>query len=110
MTVVEREVTPEVLTECEQRARTLEAAALEIEVRGWHKGLPFNEAGSVCLVGAVGFASGMTIEDSGWYLNSELTWPTSDCSLLYDFNDNAKSADEVTFLLRWRAEEIRDGL
>jgi hypothetical protein len=24
-------------------------------------------------------------------------------------NDVAESADEVTFLLRWRAEEIRDG-
>src|SRR4051812_8981863 len=104
----------EVDTEREQRARTLEAAALEIEVRGWTRGAYCCaiEGGAVCAVGAIGFAAGLTAPDSfaamgsiddaaghafGRYLS------------LMDFNDSrARDAADVTFVLRWRAEEIRD--
>ena len=112
MTVVEREVTPEVLTEREQRARTLEAAALEIEVRGWATGMGRDGEGRVCLLGAIALVLGM----------EPASWPDCQVSAAFgvnhdeddiypeDWNDApGRTADEVTFLLRWRAEEIRDG-
>jgi hypothetical protein len=122
MTVVEREVMPEILTEREQRARTLEAAALEIEVRGhakhalmWncdeaHPYSPGTIKGSVCVLGAIGCAF-------GW--NDDGTFPADDAGNAYGngltyavaFNNaDETTPEQVPFLLRWRAEEIRDGL
>lgn len=122
MSIIEREVQvlPQVegpITEREQRARVLEAAALEIEVRGHAKhalmvpsGIGFRyPEGSVCLAGAIGCAVGWdgnanfpndSLEVFGFYGISEAV----------QFNNaDERTADEVTFLLRWRAEEIRDG-
>lgn len=107
----------ETLTDTERRARILEAAALEIEVRGHccfvvcHAG-----NGSVCLGGAVLFALGrFPTPGSQWFSDSD--WAAIDV-LLNDrsfveranwsqFSDTHTPAD-VTFLLRWRAQELRD--
>lgn len=118
---VEAPAPAEVLTEREQRARTLEAAALEIEMRGWTKARNENAAGNVCLVGAIAHAMGLTPISLGdmSYHNAYRTWFGGDGSpfpgiggllRLPSWNDHvAQSAEEVTFFLRWRAEEIRDG-
>lgn len=118
--VVEREVV-EIVTERERRASVLEAAALEIEVRGWATGDAMARNGSVCLLGGIACALGEDPKDCvqwpdyaavfggpifqvGMFTRSSLD------DSLYGWNDNtSRSADEVTFLLRWRAEEIRDG-
>lgn len=52
------EAPTEVLTEREELARILEAAALEVEVRGHAKGDLHAVDGQVCLLGAVMFAEG----------------------------------------------------
>lgn len=118
MTVIERE---RVVTERERRARVLEAAALEIEVRGHATGDMENGGGGVCLAGGVGFCAGETgSRYLGWQFGAttRVWWGVGGCPLdlgnfnetIWRFNDQiAQSADEVTFLLRWRAEEIRDG-
>lgn len=104
---VEREV--EVLTEREERARTLEGAALEIEVRGWCQGRRQNAAGEVCGVGAIHHALGVDWNTAS-YDQALNVWGGPRHIDIATFNDNhAESADEVTFLLRWRAEEVRDG-
>lgn len=108
----------EVATDAERRARTLEAAALEIEVRGWATGpssVYWWDGGAVCMAGGILAAMNKTtIGDYGVadYCSADRAWygETRDCMSLWEFNDAAgRTADEVTFLLRWRAEEIRDG-
>lgn len=122
----ERQVT-EVLTERERRARTLEAAALEIEVRGWARFSSCNARGEVCGGGALLFALGAPPCESHFTdadmaaLNAVWGWRgesldsaevcNKDMLQIAPFNDNvAESAADVTFLLRWRAQELRDGL
>lgn len=116
MTVVEREV---VVTERERRARVLEAAALEIDVRGWTRRDLIACNGQVCAAGAIGLASGLA-EDAleaadGAYSHTLTVFdgkPRNQLSLCWlpSWNDStARDAEEVKFLLRWRAEEIRDG-
>lgn len=118
--------TREHITEAERRARVLEAAALEIEVRGWHQGSSLNlGTGSVCALGAGICALGGDIHDytkrGTWYTLTGRTWGTSHLEeivaghgpahyALSEWNDMPeRTADEVVFLFRWRAEEIRDG-
>lgn len=101
------------VTERERRARTLEGAALEIEVRGWNTGYLEDSTGAVCIVGAIHYAS--SDRRAGWYAYADsVWWPTPEEAArnvsLKHFNDWAESAAEVTFLLRWRSAEIRDGL
>jgi hypothetical protein len=123
MAIVEYEVETEVLTEREQRARTLEAAALEIEVRGWGRGMLMAVDGSVCINGAIGLAtviphdaqggSSHSLDHShrmGYHDVGRKTWGRSyNYERLAYFNDHLVDSAEATFLLRWRAEEIRDG-
>lgn len=119
MSIVERErQAEEVLTEREQRARVLEAAALEVEVRGWMRNMVCGFDGRVCAGGAILFAAGFTPEPGAITLGAfPGGWEAIDSAFgpdpytdIQNFNDvRAKSAGEVTFLLRWRAEEIRDG-
>lgn len=86
----------------ENKARTLEAAALEIEMRGWCKGTVQDNKGRVCLIGAVMYGS------AGAFCAADF-FPGR-VSLVSLWNDKAAvTADRVTHLLRWRAEEIRDG-
>jgi hypothetical protein len=118
MTVVEREVAPEILTEREQRARTLEAAALEVEVRGWTQFALQTKTGKVCAMGAVACAQGWI--DTGFgssrgYFDMfgprREDRPSVEYERWVEFNNAPeRTPDEVTFALRWRAEEIRDGL
>lgn len=90
--------------ERERRASTLEAAALEIEVRGWTQFTFCGRNGEVCLTGAIHHASNHESVSSD-FLNSGDGVPHP-----MGWNDTpGRTADEVTFLLRWRAEEIRDG-
>lgn len=130
MTVIERETAPvEVLSDEETRARTLEAAALEIELRGWAQGAYITDRGRVCAVGAIMAAHGATDRHLSTGIDDPVDyddliahtlgnpWPTDPCplgdsasSLLIDYNDSwAERAEDVTFVLRWRAAEIRDG-
>jgi len=100
--------------EREDRARVLEAAALEIEVRGWARLKDCDDEGRVCAVGALQFAMGENLPPGttlgvNGYTAEVSTFGKGES--LMEFNDKkALSADEVTFLLRWRASEIRDGL
>jgi hypothetical protein len=103
----------EEVSERERRARVLEAAALEIEVHGWAKGQFEDAHGAMCLVGAVHHAD--DCRDARPFARADYIWwgdwlihPEVE---LFAFNDTiATSAAEVTFLLRWRAEEVRAGL
>lgn len=105
----------ETLTDTERRARILEAAALEIEVRGWARGRCQDEHGRVCAFGAMAHASGYGdyghLAEMSWGPDA-LTSVDSPVGLMYAvpfFNDYvAESAADVTFLLRWRAQELRD--
>lgn len=113
MSVIEREqVEVEApITEREQRARTLEGAALEIDVRGWTRFWPMNPEGQVCLLGSIGCALGWDGDDSD---GAGLPWqktfgPDWIHAVTYN-DDDAESAEDVKFILRWRAAEIRDGL
>lgn len=119
MSVVEREVREEteVLTEREQRARTLEAAALEIEVRGhakyslmWpgHDDSYGNVAGSVCLIGGIFCAKGWD-GDHSRYPQGAMGFGAAIGTAVAFNNAPETTPADVTFLLRWRAEEIRDG-
>ncbi len=94
----------------EEAARTCEAAALEIEMRGWTQGAMEREDGSVCMIGAtiygLGGLSSNAFRDARWLLTGD---PYSHVPTT--FNDSlAKSGAEVAFVLRWRASELRDGL
>lgn len=122
MSIIEREgqVVPEVhgpITEREHRARTLEAAALEIEVRGWNRGEFCDAGGAVCVLGGVLFALGLDPKprefDWGTLEVAARAWGFSSKRGDFDpmqWNDHkARDAADATFLLRWRAEEIRDG-
>lgn len=124
MSIIEREVqVPEVqgpITEREHRARVLEAAALEVEVRGWCRKFAVTPEGSVCMVGAVHFAVGGTerCANDGYATLADvwgLKQPhepllVSAALKLPLWNDkDGRTAKEVTDLFRWRAEEIRDG-
>lgn len=122
MTVVASPVqqpTTQPVTERERRARILEAAALEIEVRGWTFGSFCDDAG-VCALGALaasvfGDPNGHRLCREDWY-RIDAVW--GDCAPylsvtqnLWEWNDTpGRTAAEVTFLLRWRACEIRAGL
>ena len=105
----------EVLTEAEKRARTLEAAALEGEVRGWTHSVFEAEDGRVCLVGAINKAQDYESYDR--YNNAAAVWGGhwSDMPTLAGQHDARVSYPELfdpydpAFLLRWRASEIRDG-
>jgi hypothetical protein len=93
----------------EQRASILEAAALEIEVRGRACGEAEDEHGAVCLVGALALAQGRPSQDWEFCAVEDVFWGHRRCTDdLWLFNDS-NAANEVTFLLRWRAQEIRDG-
>jgi hypothetical protein len=114
--VVERELdlAPEVLTEQERRARVLEAAALEIEVRGWtNQGVVCDDAGHVCAVGALKVSLGISPVAYITQIEADAItggFGNEDWAELPQFNDwYADGAADVTFLFRWRAEEIRDG-
>lgn len=97
----------------EERARTLEAAALEIEVRGWTQGDYCDDGGAVCMAGALKAAHGLKPHQS----ISSREW----CAWGYDdinrhnvhaptWNDAPeRTVAEVLFVLRWRAAEVRDG-
>lgn len=100
----------------EERARILEAAALEIEVRGWNQHDYCTTGGAVCALGALcvvvfGHANGQDLSAEEWELVDGAfgaCHPSAD--FLWEWNDeDGRTADEVTFLLRWRAQEIRDG-
>lgn len=115
MTVIERE---RVVTETERRARVLEAAALEIEVRGWMRGMVCGDDGRVCAAGAILFASGFVLHpgsvttggvEGGWDAVDGAFGRGVDVDIQIFNDDFQRTAAEVTFLLRWRAEEIRDG-
>lgn len=113
MSVVERELTQieAPITEREQRARTLEAAALEIDVRGWMKGNTWHDqfGERVCMLGAVACAKGLSRED--WSQAVTLKTYGDDSEQAWIWNDeSADDAEQVKFVLRWRAAEIRDGL
>ncbi len=117
MSVVERERV-EVVTDRERRARVLEAAALEIELRGWCQQTSENVWGNVCAVGALKAAIGV---DPGFTFTfadihrihgiwGSEDWYLSDDYDIVEFNDCPDTdAQDVTFLIRWRAQEIRDG-
>ena len=107
---------PGEVSEREQRARTLEAAALEIEVRGWAQGTSRADDGSTCLLGSIAMALGYEIGPGG--LDSQVSRPVvrawgrfpEDLTPI-QWNDKiARSADEVTMVLRWRADEVRRGV
>ena len=105
--------TEETLTEREQRARTLEAAALEIEVNGWAR-CDRRSDGAMCVNGAIFTTLGWDGEiwSPRWTLahrNACSVWGRGyRYEDIADFNDRHDAA-AATFLLRWRAEEIRDG-
>ena len=116
MAIVEYEAPNQSITEREQRARTLEAAALEIEVHGWAT-CDRRSTGEMCANGALWTALGW---DGSLFslrpplqLAAQATWGRSyDYIQIAGFNDQlSRSAGPVLapFLLRWRAEEIRDG-
>lgn len=115
MAIVEYEVETEVLTEREQRARTLEAAALEIEVRGWTRNYHCDKDGRVCVLGALAFASGVNVQNGDLFLTGaearidERNRAQFRCDPMEWNDEEAQSGEEAAFLLRWRAEEIRDG-
>lgn len=114
MSIIERErEATEVLTEREQRARTLEGAALEIEMRGWCQRARHLPNGAVCAVGGMQFALGGSASafDVAVYGVVDRIWGRGKNEPTVDhWNDaEGRTAEQVTFLLRWRAEEIRDG-
>ena len=123
MTVVEFsapvETPVEVLTEREQRARTLEAAALEIDMRGWAQTSNVMD-GRVCAVGAICFVKDENYDGGCALVDGKREVPFDLAARIFGggidrfhlplWNDASdRSAEDVTFLLRWRAEEIRDG-
>jgi hypothetical protein len=115
MAVVEFEAPVEVLTEREQRARTLEAAALEGDVRGWTHSVIEADDGQVCLVGAINKAQGYDGADV--YGKARKAWGGATSMPLVAGTHDARilgaalyeSEYDPAFVLRWRAEEIRDG-
>lgn len=119
MTIVEREQLDVQVDERERRASVLEAAALEIEVRGWtNAGQCSDDAGRVCMMMAINEAG--PFEHYDWFGVIEEwdplwhdQWPGyGEAALmpLAAWNDvHARDAADVTFVLRWRAQEIRDG-
>lgn len=97
------------VTELERRARTLEAAALEIEMRGWCQATREKEDGRVCLVGGIAAGESGNVWMPHAYEFAHSLFPGLD-SNPYEWNDVfGRTADDVTFLLRWRAAELRDG-
>lgn len=124
MSIVEYEQVQEV-TETEKRARTLEAAALEIEMRGHAKYYPCSFSGGVCAGGAVFFALGYEdktpYEESGFAQTFGLNgtaqaWMILNAAWGRDFYDVVNyndlyttTASDVTTVLRLRAAEIRAG-
>lgn len=101
-----------------RRASLLDAAALELAVRGWTQGEPCDEEGRVCLMGAIDatlptapmdWRAVMFTWDPDW----RLQWPEQPEGGLLPIaswnDDPGRGVGEVQFLLRWRAEEIRDG-
>ena len=124
MTVVEFsapvETPVEVLTERERRARTLEAAALEIEVHG-HAHCCKKPDGSMCMGGAILQAMGYEVRTGATFsisvagLGPERGWDVLDSIWGNDFqsvawwNDTEATPAEAVARLRSRAAEIRDG-
>jgi hypothetical protein len=103
MSVIEREQ-QQVGPEREERARVLEAAALEIEVRGWCQRKLVDDAGRVCALWAISKAAPEALVGNVWGNDVAVL------KLVVAFNDDpGRTAGEVTFVLRWRAAEIRDG-
>ena len=108
MTIVEHEPQVEV-SERERQARVLEAAALELDVRGWSRGAMERDDGTVCLVGAMHHALSTRLSESyrmaKWLLTGDRF-----STIPIRFNDTlATGAGDVKFVLRWRAAEVRDG-
>lgn len=100
MSVIEREQ-QQVDPVREGRARVLEAAALEIEVRGWCQHTLEDDAGRVCAVGAI-------VKVGPW--RGGIWGDREGGERVVGFNNaRGRTAGEVTFVLRWRAAEIRDG-
>ncbi len=93
----------------EEAARTCEAAALEIDMRGWTQGATQRDDGSVCMIGALRHALGWNDFESGNKGRYLLTGNGLSC-IPVNFNDApGRTADEVKFVLRLRAAEIRSG-
>ncbi len=113
VTVVEREQTA-----VETRARLLEAAALELEVRGWCQQNSEDDQGRVCAIGALKAAVG--IDPAASFGHEDIAcvhevWGNTDWYEpelnIVEFNDSPdRDAADVAFVLRWRAAEVRDGL
>lgn len=104
------------ITEREQRARTLEAAALEIEVRGHVKGsrgmYPREGDGGVCLLGAIKCAMGRERDDDADWIEFAAVWGGGKSDLnLYAWNDHPDTtADQVIERLRSRAAQLRNNV
>jgi hypothetical protein len=117
VSITEREVQSvpeEVLTEREQRARTLEAGALELEVHGWAQSVPYVAVdGTRCLVGGINAARGAEANDVQGAYHVFFGGPFYERPMtqtLAGWNDKpGRTAEEVIFVLRLRASEIRDG-
>lgn len=109
MSIIEREREEVQVDERERRASVLEAAALEIEYRGWCQGVYYDRQGAVCMEGAISFASGGGMAVCDVYRTFFKSYRHGDPSLA-EWNDfGNRTAAEVCFVLRWRAQEIRDG-
>lgn len=108
MRIIEREREEvQVDVEHERRANVLEAAALEIEYRGWCQGTYYANSGAVCMEAALVLGGGEQTPLEDIWSSFFGGYPYLSLS---GWNDvHSRTAAEVCFVLRWRAAEIRDG-
>lgn len=109
MTIIERERQADVqVDERERRASVLEAAALEIEYRGWCQGVYVTDHGALCMESAIIASGGSRVNELFYGRDVYDVVYVPD---LFEWNDIRpdRTAAEVCFVLRWRAQEIRDG-
>ncbi len=93
----------------EEAARTCEAAALEIEMRGWTQGVRERDDGSVCMIQALCHVLGGDAFENGGQAKYLLVG-NGLSPVPVVFNDTiARDGADVCFVLRWRAQEIRSG-
>lgn len=120
LTEREQRADREVATDAERRARTLEAAALEIEVHG-HATFCKSTDGRMCIGGAIFQAMGYDVSPGATFTHSVVGlgpdggWDVLD-SIWGDhfqpvawWNDTEATPTEAIARLRSRAAEIRDG-